>query len=150
MKLDVKNLVNSEVGQSEKIDLNLSAQKIDDDLFAERITGQIKLTKLEDEILARFEGEAKVKAVCDRCLTEFDLTEPYHFSQEYLLYGNPESGDEMGVSKQFEIDVTEPLRQELLAALPVKKLCKVDCAGLCVHCGTNLNEKKCSCDNKVK
>jgi uncharacterized protein len=30
-------------------------------------------------------------------------------------------------------------------ALPVQPLCREDCAGLCVRCGTDLNAGACSC-----
>ena len=34
----------------------------------------------------------------------------------------------------------------LLVALPLKPLCREDCAGLCPQCGANLNEGPCGCE----
>ena len=37
------------------------------------------------------------------------------------------------------------LREQVLLALPMKALCRVDCKGLCPTCGTNLNSGSCNC-----
>jgi uncharacterized protein len=37
------------------------------------------------------------------------------------------------------------LREQVLLALPMKPLCRVDCKGLCPTCGTNLNLGGCRC-----
>ena len=47
------------------------------------------------------------------------------------------------------LDVTELLRDELLAAQPMKNLCKADCKGLCPVCGANLNDGDCGCDKHI-
>jgi len=41
------------------------------------------------------------------------------------------------------MDLTEPVRQALLVALPMKPLCREDCAGICPQCGANRNETQC-------
>jgi uncharacterized protein len=41
------------------------------------------------------------------------------------------------------MDLTEPVRQALLVALPMRPLCREDCKGLCVVCGANLNYVDC-------
>jgi uncharacterized protein len=145
MKLDVKSLVNAPVGESESLSIELFKEQIDEDIVADRIRGNLTLTKLEDEILGKFMGSAKLMASCDRCAGDMELEIPFRFAQEYSLNRSTDNEDQLSVSNQFEIDLIEPLRQELLAAIPVKKLCKDDCAGICAHCGANLNDEKCSC-----
>jgi uncharacterized protein len=41
------------------------------------------------------------------------------------------------------MDLTEPVRQALLVALPMKPLCREDCQGICPQCGANRNEVHC-------
>jgi uncharacterized protein len=41
--------------------------------------------------------------------------------------------------------VGEILHEQILLALPMKALCRVDCKGLCPTCGTNLNSGDCKC-----
>ncbi len=43
------------------------------------------------------------------------------------------------------IDLTIPVRDTVLLAVPTKPLCKEDCKGLCQLCGKDLNEGPCSC-----
>ena len=44
-----------------------------------------------------------------------------------------------------ELAIDEILREQMLLALPMKALCKLDCKGLCPKCGTNLNIRNCNC-----
>jgi uncharacterized protein len=45
----------------------------------------------------------------------------------------------------FRVDITEPIRQVLILAVPLKPLCAETCRGLCASCGANLNETGCDC-----
>lgn len=44
-----------------------------------------------------------------------------------------------------KLAIGDILREQVLLALPMKALCRVDCKGLCPTCGTNLNIGVCSC-----
>jgi uncharacterized protein len=44
-----------------------------------------------------------------------------------------------------KLAICDILREQVLLALPMKVLCKVDCKGLCPTCGTNLNSGRCEC-----
>ena len=46
-----------------------------------------------------------------------------------------------------QVVITDILREQILLALPMKALCRVDCKGLCPHCGINLNSGSCNCSN---
>ncbi|HUP28016.1 MAG TPA: DUF177 domain-containing protein, partial [Chloroflexia bacterium] len=43
------------------------------------------------------------------------------------------------------MDLSEPVRQAILVALPMKPLCREDCKGLCPNCGANWNDGLCDC-----
>jgi uncharacterized protein len=43
------------------------------------------------------------------------------------------------------LDLSDQVWESLLMLLPSKLLCREDCAGLCPHCGTDLNISSCSC-----
>ena len=45
------------------------------------------------------------------------------------------------------LDITEIIENSIISTLPIKRLCKEDCKGLCSQCGTNKNVKECQCDN---
>ena len=45
-----------------------------------------------------------------------------------------------------ELDTTPILIEQLQLNIPMKPLCREDCAGLCPTCGTDRNRATCSCD----
>ena len=91
---------------------------------------------------------------CDRCL------EPYkhHLDTEFrivLVVRPGENGQtevelfredlEEGYVADLLIDLAEITREQVFLALPMKSLCREDCAGICPVCGTNLNRETCAC-----
>jgi uncharacterized protein len=67
-----------------------------------------------------------------------------------LLYraGEPgvdEAEDVLPLPDGAELDVTAPVREQVLLAVPRYVNCREDCRGLCPQCGTNWNEAECDC-----
>jgi len=81
---------------------------------------------------------------CDRCTSPFQMefAEPVRFilKKDYL-------GDDMDIISfnDNQVDLTDYLRDIIIVSIPIKKLCREDCKGLCPHCGVNLNKGKCNC-----
>ena len=100
---------------------------------------------------------AQVELECSRCLERFTIPVEGTLEENYQPTIDVETGrpvhrdDEDEVENAFsltsnhELDLTEPVRQALLVALPLKPLHSEDCAGLCPTCGANLNEGPCDC-----
>jgi uncharacterized protein len=145
MKLDVINLIHAPFGQKESFNIELFNEEIDDEILAERSKGIVELTRMDEEILAHFKGTVKIKTICDRCLSEFETEIPLNFRQEYLMDSSSADFEKLAVTKDKKIDISEPIRQETIIHLPIKKLCKEKCKGICVSCGADLNVKKCKC-----
>lgn len=107
------------------------------------------------EIEGRLQGT--VQLCCDRCLEPYllALELPYRLSAvveeaEAVEKNGDEREGEFEESELLELaspclDLDELARQQLLLALPAKRLCRTDCAGLCPHCGTNRNQSPCGC-----
>ena len=90
---------------------------------------------------------AKLLLQCSRCIENFvheiDLDVHEKFSS------NQDNNDDSIIFIDSDaIDITEIIENNIILALPIKKLCNDDCKGLCQKCGTNLNINTCSCDNK--
>ena len=47
------------------------------------------------------------------------------------------------------VELGELFRQQLLLAVPEKRLCREQCAGLCPECGIDLNEQQCECSIRL-
>ena len=43
------------------------------------------------------------------------------------------------------LDLRQPLREQIMLAMPIHLLCRPDCKGLCTNCGQNWNEGPCNC-----
>lgn len=95
-----------------------------------------------------------VRFQCTRCLQEFpsklagDLEEFYGTGQEEDVFEEEDDffPDEAPVLMGDEIDLTGPIREALLLAIPMKILCSEDCPGLCPQCGKPLATEACGCE----
>lgn len=110
----------------------------------------LEVHEAEDDVIVtgRVEGEAEV--ACRRCLApvrvpiDQDVTLLFRAGVSQVeaeaeeIYPLPERGN--------VLDLTGPLREHLLLAVPDFLECREECRGLCPHCGVNLNETTCSCE----
>jgi len=72
----------------------------------------------------------------------------FHQHNGEFHFGKSEVAEEdldTSVYRDDQIDLNEVLREQFYLALPMKPLCREDCAGLCPQCGTNRNTGTCSC-----
>lgn len=118
------------------------------------------------ELLANTGGEVRVRGhldvqmdmECDRCLSAARIP----VTSDFDLFYRPM--DEIAREEEVEIDEGEAeiafyegegmllqdvLREQVLLALPMQRLCREDCQGICPVCGGNRNEKPCDCKTKV-
>jgi uncharacterized protein len=91
---------------------------------------------------------------CSRCLDAFTTPVEASFDLRYQPHAaNTGEGEreieEDDLSTAFyendEIDLGQLMREQFYLALPMKPLCRDECAGLCPVCGINLNRGTCSC-----
>jgi uncharacterized protein len=47
------------------------------------------------------------------------------------------------------IDLSLPMRDEILLAVPMTAICRPDCAGICPVCGRNRNLTPCDCEKQA-
>jgi uncharacterized protein len=108
------------------------------------------LEKTGKDLFLRVKAAAQGVWECDRCITEFRCPLSAHYVMYYVW--------EEEAAAQFDpsevqlipagvsaIDITEDLRQTLQLAVPLKRLCRESCKGLCPQCGKNLNDGPCGC-----
>lgn len=122
---------------------------------AQSVEGHVKVTTLRDNVLVQGDVSATVPLECSRCLEMFDLPIEATLEEQYepvidVYTGAPVRRDDkerndliFDIDANHMMDLTEPVRQALLVALPMKPLCREECKGICLHCGGNLNETDC-------
>lgn len=100
--------------------------------------------------------KTNVELPCSRCLEAAccEVVKPFDLffrQRDAMMFDEDEEVelDDKETSTAFfngtKLAISEILREQLLLALPMKPLCKVDCKGLCPSCGSNLNVNTCQC-----
>jgi uncharacterized protein len=125
--------------------------EVDDDIEVagseEHVGGRVKLTRTDGGILVQGTLETTAELVCSRCLRPFPYPLRLGIEEEYeqrhdvfsgaALSQEGEPGD-FTIDENHIMDLTEAVRQYAGLALPMKPLCREDCAGLPTR-GHNLN-----------
>jgi len=100
------------------------------------------------EVVVRGTLRGPIERTCRRCLETIEL----ELDEDVTMVFSPsddleeEDGEVRTIEPaQSEIDLTIPLREELILSIPPYAECRPDCKGLCPKCGINLNEGDCDC-----
>ena len=138
--VNVAGLLKGQTGAARAYRLLIDAFDLDEGTVARDIDGELRLTRLGEGILASVEATGAVPMSCARCLREYDQTFTVAFDEEYRQtvdvrtgadLGDEGSGDEAfsRIDENHELDLREPLRQEILEALPMRPDCGAECPG---------------------
>ncbi len=145
--LKVSSLLLEDMGSTRSVRVELSSFKLDDDLVAEDVTANVRLTRLNTGILAQGSAEGLVEMECVRCLNRFEQPFTVKFTEQFrqtVAVGESrgfvaptdaevdEEGDSelaFEINDAHELDLTELLRQWILLALPMTPVCGKDCPG---------------------
>jgi len=118
------------------------------------VQGEVRLMRTNRGILAKGKLHTEVEITCSRCLGLFSCPMSLDIEEEYFPTTDVVSGaglplpEELGcfiIDEHHGLDLTEAICQYILLAVPMKPLCREDCAGLCPMCGHDLNQGPCGC-----
>jgi uncharacterized protein len=124
------------------------------DLVLHDLRGTVSLLRTDRGLLATIDAAAKLEESCSRCLAVVPTNVDVHFQEEYVPLVDADTGERIylgeddeafRIGPEFWLDLREGLRQYILMSEPLKPLCRDDCAGLCSHCGADLNAGPCNC-----
>ncbi len=136
--------------------------EIDEDLHPHsaapihHVAGTINFLRTDKGVWVSAELESSVSCECSRCLEACEQPVRLSIEEEFFpvidvhsglrldLSGAPE--DAFYIDQNHILDITEALRQYSEMSIPMKPVCREDCAGICVNCGVNLNESQCVCE----
>jgi len=134
-------------------ELELVAERVQ---FRDPVQVSATVSRMQEDVLA--EGKARTKAhlECSRCLEDVEVDVSGEFEALYVpetgrfakRMDHPDfagTGQRVNFYSKLTVDLSDEIRQCVLLELPMKPLCRPDCAGLCRRCGANLNEGPCSC-----
>ena len=154
MSINVSQLLSEPSGSTRTLDL--------DEVFSpsygadvEPVQGTVKLLRTDKGIWVSAELNSKARCTCSRCLKEYGHPLRMSIEEEFFPLEDPYDGamiDVSGVSEEsFRInqdhilDLTEAIRQYYALSVPMKPVCREDCAGICLCCGADLNVSLCTC-----
>lgn len=121
-----------------------------------RVSGQAEFKEALAQIRLRGQLEGEVECACDRCLERFgvpvncsfDLVyEPADQAPEQSEVGLSEDDAEVGFYDNGGLELADAVREQILLLLPMQRLCRESCLGICPSCGANRNEQTCQCSS---
>jgi len=138
--VNVVGLLKSQTGDTRSYRLKLDTFEVDGETIARDIVGDVRLTRLRDAIIASVSANGVVQLTCVRCLREYDQPFEVEFDEEYRQTVDVRTGvglddepvdDELfsRIDENHELDLREPLRQEILVVLPMRPDCGTECPG---------------------
>lgn len=156
MDMNVSQLLRDPIGSTRNYHVD-EVVDITGDGNNHKIQGDCRLLRTQRSILVKCAVKTEAELTCSRCLGNFRQPLKIKFEEEFLPTLDaqsgmplpaPEESSAFTIDEQHILDLTEALRQYFLLAVPMKALCKKDCAGLCPTCGKNLNQGKCDCPDE--
>ena len=114
----------------------------------------------DDTVHVRGHLDAELGLRCGRCLDPFRLPVHHEMDLFYLPRAETPTEQEEDVALSGRdlvvayydgehIDLGELIREQFVLSLPMKKICKDGCAGLCPSCGANHNRTSCECPGEA-
>lgn len=102
--------------------------------------------------------EVRMEADCDRCLEPAAMPIESDFELFYRPvadgFGEEKALDpgeaEMGFYEGDGLELDDVLREYVLLSVPMQRLCREHCKGICPACGQNRNLKDCQCQNEAE
>ena len=132
--------------------------------LAEPFRVRVDAHKMGEDVLLEGAVGGCLDVECSRCLARYrhELRESFRLVLEPAgarVPADPEAaaalqrdglclGDELEIGwyRGGEIHLDSVCLEVISLGLPVKPLCRDDCAGLCARCGSDLNQGACDCE----
>jgi uncharacterized protein len=138
--VNVVGLLKGQTGATRSYRLLLDTFEADGEIIVRDIQGDVRLTRLRDAIIASVSATGVAPMICARCLREYDQPFEVEFDEEYRQTVDVRTGFDLGgepaddelvsrIDENHELDLREPLRQEILVVLPMRPDCGPDCPG---------------------
>jgi uncharacterized protein len=118
------------------------------------VSGEAELLGATGEIRVRGRMKVRMEADCDRCLGPARFPVDSVFDLYYRPEGagirseeaELEAGEtEIGYYTGDGLELKDLLREQVLLALPMQRLCREECKGICPVCGKDRNDGDCGC-----
>ncbi len=134
-----------------RFDENISEIGVDEPFYG-NCNVEVELQKSHSQIVLNADLTLNANYQCDRCGCDLNSKVQTNYQMVYLFGNEPEGSNNMNLTylpvDADKINIANDVRDYALLAIPMKKLCKEDCKGLCASCGKDLNYSECDCTNE--
>jgi len=113
------------------------------------------LPNTDEEVRVKGHAVADLESVCDRCLGKAG----FHIEADFDLFYKPveaastaeetpvdEDEAEIAYYEMPGLVLEDIVREQIVLQLPMQRLCREECKGICPVCGGNRNEVECNCE----
>ena len=121
----------------------------EDEMFSSPISVKGRIKSSNSIVSLKADVECSVSVQCAKCAK--DIVKKLSVPMEHLLVShlNDEDNDEFILVENMLLNLDELVQEDVYLSMPARFLCKSDCKGLCPYCGTDLNERTCSCKKPI-
>ena len=154
MQINVSQQLKSIIGTVRNYEVDTT---VDIEGYNRHFRGTVRFMRTDRGILVRGVFHSEIGLNCSRCLSDFTYPVTLTVEEEYfptmdvntgINLPGPEDPGSFTIDDHNILDLSEAIRQYTVLAMPIKPLCRKECAGLCPTCGSNLNETTCTCPSR--
>ena len=154
MQINVSQLLKEPIGSSRNYEVSETIDITGDGGVGRKVDGEVIMLRTHRGILVKGALQTEVELTCSRCLSLFRCPIRINFEEEYIptidvVSGvplpSPEESSSFIIDEHHVIDLSEAIRQYALLTIPMKPLCREDCAGLYQESGQNLSQGASDC-----
>lgn len=152
MKIDVSDFLKKKSAHK-TIDFDVDLKGFDYDYeyikIIEPVQFRGQLDMLGDFLELQGKITGTIELTCSRCLVKYPSELNIEVDEKFS--NDPEAVDEdedIIFIDSDTLDITEIVLSNIILSLPIKRLCKEACKGICPQCGTDLNNSSCNCVNE--
>jgi uncharacterized protein len=156
LRINIAQLLKQPNGAPRSYDVVADIQGLDADIAPRSpLQGTVELLRTDQGVLVMAQFQVEVALICAHCLEPFTWPVSFEFQEDFRPLVDIFSGARLPtvlgedqatlIDEHHVLDLSEVVRQEIILATPPSPLCRAGCAGICPHCGQNLNEDTCDC-----
>jgi len=150
MKVQISDIISGK-DRNKKIDYKFQIPQFDFEGDKIQSVGSCEVVGIissdSDILILNAEIKVDLEMICSRCLDTFIY--PIDIDIEERFTTNSKSlEDEAIIVFDDVLDITQIVETSIISTLPIKRVCKENCKGLCQECGCNLNSNTCSCNKE--
>jgi len=159
MHYNVAQILKEPTGSTRRFTVEEGSLQLDD-TAVDRLDGWLLLTRTDAGIWVHGSLVAEARAECGRCLEGFTQQSGLDLDEQYYPSVDSATGalvsvvivedDAFRVGPDQMLDISDAVRQHLIARAPMKPLCRPDCAGICPECGADRNGMPCVCADRPR